>query len=150
MSYQATARPPQAQKVQPDEIAPGLVAFLDLGAIVNHPLCRVWNNGGGDPHPCVCVHVTKRVGLWSPLTTTRRPERLLIRTEWKIGGTRSFRLGDVYLCDGANIFAVPHELVPDFNDGERSNSTSRGRLTPQGLEAVLTEISRNTNRRIAQ
>jgi hypothetical protein len=129
------------EKVQSEEIRPGLVAFIDLGAVQRHPLCKSYNPGGPKPHPCVCLHATARVALWGPLTTTYRPERLEIRREWKLGGTQSFQNKDIWLGDGACIFAIPNGLLHLFNDGEVTGRDTRGRISPEGMGRVLAEVS---------
>ena len=128
-----------------DAIMPGIVV-LDLDPILlladkrvtytENPPCR--RSG-----PFACVEVADDIDetTWAGLTFAHRPERLLLRPEWRLGGTERWRTKDQYLTDGASLWRGPREAFADAAWREVHNSGDEiPRLSEDGLLAVRSKV----------
>lgn len=138
-------------KIREHEVVPGLIAFLDHRRLHRSP--------GVTSTSCVddvvdfkvrgflCMATLDGHSVWSPLTTTWRPERLHLRQEWRGGGGEALRRGDVYLLDGANLYMGPTQAFINASACEKTHSGQRAHLTTEGLSAVNAEIAAQRSRR---
>jgi len=132
-----------------DAITPGIVV-LDLDPILllndkrvtytQNPPCR-----RSGPFVCVEVADDRDETTWAGLTFAYRPERLLLRPEWRLGGTERWRTKDQYLTDGASLWRGPREAFADAAWREVHNSGDEiPRLSEAGLFSVRLKIERAT------
>jgi hypothetical protein len=131
-----------------DEIAPGLVVFLDPDVLkaadsVSHtkdpPTAR--------PGPFVCISADDEVSEWLPITTEARWERRAIRREWCSGGHAQWLRDDQYLNDGANIWRGPPQAFVDASDRELTDRPNRARIDATGLAEIMDEVAAQRHRR---
>jgi hypothetical protein len=122
------------------EIEPGAVAYYDSDLVLNDD--RI--SDAGLPlrdGPLICVQSVNGRSVWCPLTTQFRPERLLIRAEWRLKGSQKWREDDIYLNDGANTFVGPDEAFVAAAANEIPFTViDRPRVSMAGVEAIIVEI----------
>ena len=130
-----------------DDVRPGIVAYMsakllyeDL-SVVRDPFINDFKEG----RPYLCVSVTGDTSVWLPITT-QDPfgGRLLLRREWRFGGSGRWLSGSHYIQALTRTFSGPTasfvaasqpcDVVPRWN---------RPRLSQAGLDAVLDAIARN-------
>lgn len=142
--------------IEVEEIARGLVVFLDKGILNSHP--RVTSTGtlsrDDEPRPCVCYRVEENESVWTPLTTERRGERLEIEEVWKSGGNPDCSGGypqwleqTQYLQDGANTYRGPHEVFVKASWRECTAMGSRACVSEDGMARINAEIEVQRHRR---
>jgi hypothetical protein len=131
-----------------DEIAPGLVSWLDQVALNENAAVEKTARFLGDPEPrpFVCFARDGATSSWAPITGQHRKERLLLKPEWRVGGNARWTGQDQYLVDGANTYSGSNaDFISAAEDlTERGN---RRALTEDGLTAVLEEVGRQVRRR---
>jgi hypothetical protein len=132
-----------------DEIAVGLVAFLDQDQLNRDPEIRKGlPQRYGCLRPFVCVWSERGNSQWLPLTTQMRPERLRIERLWRSGGEVGWRIGDEhYLNDGCNVYTGPDSRFVAASHRERTTARSRARIATAGIAAILAEVERQRHRR---
>jgi hypothetical protein len=134
--------------IAPDEIAPGLVAFLDPEALIaDERVCRTKDQLAPRSGPFVCFSADDEISEWAPITTVRRNERLSISGEWRSGGHARWRRDDQYLNDGANVWVGPHEAFAKASSHEMTLRSDRARVTDAGLAAIRAEVEAQRARR---
>lgn len=95
-----------------DQIAPGVVAWLDAGVL--NADARVTACGAVGVRPFLCVTVGAGYTEWLALTTKSgvRVSRFLIQSAWRVGGTTRWREQPTYLrslralCRGRDVVFV--------------------------------------------
>jgi len=134
--------------IEPDEVAPGLVVFIDpkMSAADEHVTCTK------DPPtersgPFVCVSVDGNTSEWMPLTTEPRRERLPIRSEWRSGGHPQWLRAGQYLNDGANVWRGPTTAFINASYEELTDRETRARVLDAGLAAIQRETASQRRRR---
>ncbi len=135
--------------LQPDEIRPGLVAFLDPEVLARDE--RVVNTKdprtGIRPGPFVCVSERDETSRWAQITTEERRERLPIPPEWRTGGHPQWLRDPQYLQDGANVWHGPNEVFVAASSEELTDTSSRAWVTEDGLVEIASEMGRQRRRR---
>ena len=132
-----------------DEIKVGLVSHLDQTALSKDKrVLDTYPQQYTELRPFVCVSVDPPRSTWTPLTSTKRPERLLIASEWRQGGIPMWRDRDCYLNDGANLYIGLIGAFVEASAQEQTDKKTRSQMSPEGVAAVLAEIEKQRHRRI--
>ncbi len=126
-----------------EDIFVGAVAYFD-----DELLLAEADIDGGDatidrPGPFVCVQVKGLSSVWIPITGEHRPERLLIRREWRLYGSGKWKEDDQFVNDGLNTFLGPNEAF--IRAGAREMPFKMYRrpcISDQGIAAILVEIDK--------
>jgi hypothetical protein len=141
--------------IVPDDVVPGLVAFLDHQALLSDNRIRATTpQSKPRPGPFVCFRVEGGESWWAPVTTqpatVKKRKRVQLKAEWRIGSHPQWVNVDQYLNDGANIYVGPTDAFCSASGQEVTTRTSRSRLTPDGVSAVNAEVERQKERRVQQ
>jgi len=150
----STGAPPGDERptecIEIDEVEPGIVVRLDPAVLVDDDrVCNTLDPPVPRPGPFVCVAVEDEMTTWAGITATAvRRDRLTLRSEWRSGGTKRWRLAAQFLADGASIWRGPKEAFVAASWQEiKTRSRSRAYLSDEGLDAVRTEIELQRHRR---
>jgi hypothetical protein len=137
-------------QIEPDEIRPGLVAWLSQEALTKDPqVVDAYPQMSTKVRPFVCYDVPGDVSSWAPLTQQYRQERLPIDLAWRSGGKmEEWRSGPQYLNDGANIYQGPHASFIAASNAEETVRENRAGISSEGMEAIRLEVARQVHRRI--
>lgn len=135
-----------------EEIKPGIVAYMS--AIALRADARVdMDPCADDPkegRPYLCVSVTDAECTWLPLTS-RDPmgTRLHLLPEWRLGGSRLWLMGRLYIqsFDRA-CYGPPEAFINASRPCDTVPSWNRPRIRPEGVAVVLRGLEGNPpNRR---
>jgi hypothetical protein len=135
--------------IEPDEVQPGLVAFLNVDVLAADD--RVVNTK--DPRrgiragPFICLSARDEVSQWTQITTEERQERVEIRPDWRRGGHPQWLRDPQYLQDGANVWRGPLEVFVAASHEELTDQTTRAWVTEEGLRAIVEEVVAQRRRR---
>ena len=138
-----------------DEIEPGIVVWLEPAILLEDSrVCHTQDPPVLRRGPFVCVATEGDRATWAGLTATDlegvRPSkaagspvgRLAIKPEWRSGGWRRWRSDPQFLTDGSSLWRGPREAFV-----KASGPGKPGRLSPDGLHSVRTEIELQRHRR---
>ena len=133
-----------------DEIKIGLVAHLDQAMLSRDPkVLDTYPQQSTELRPFVCVAKSDDgASTWAPLTSTSRPERVEILAEWRVGGLAMWVERPCYLNDGANIYIGRPTSIMAASHQEKTDRKTRSIMSQDGVNAVLTEIEKQRNRRV--
>ena len=137
--------------IDPDEIEPGLVAFMDPAVFaadgrVSHTKDPPTSRRG----PFVCVSVDHEISEWMPITTEARQERLAIRREWRTGGHPQWLGDSQYLNDGANVWRGPLDAFVEASRQDLTERANRAWVSIDGLAEIHAEAEAQRHRRDRQ
>ena len=136
-------------KLEPEEIVVGLVSHLDQTMLTNDPdIIDTYPQKTTELRPFVCVKVDGEKSVWAPLSSTYRRERLKIKDEWRQGGIDMWRNRRCYLNDGANTYHGPNTSFIAASINELTTPGTRSQMSLEGIDAVLSEINNQKQRRI--
>jgi hypothetical protein len=126
-----------------EDIFVGAVAFFDDELLLAETEIDSGGTAIDRPGPFVCVQVKDRSSVWIPVTGEFRPERLLIKPEWRQHGSDKWREDDQFVNDGLNTFLGPNEAFLRAGAKETPfNIYKRPRIKKQGIAAILEEIDK--------
>lgn len=139
----------------PEHVAVGLVQYLHHGQVLYHPGV-VTTTPSVPPEallrltPFLCVRVNAKRATWVRLTMASRRDRLLLRSEWRWGGSNAWRSPQrgIYLADGAEAYAAPLRAWVALSLLDVSDEHTVGVLSPDGLDAVARERARQRRRAV--
>lgn len=103
---------------------------------------------GGDatidrPGPLVCVQVKGSSSVWIPITGEFRPERLLLKAEWRLHGSDKWKKDDQFVNDGLNTFLGPNDAFVRAGAKESPfKMYRRPSISKEGVAAILEEIDK--------
>lgn len=127
--------------IAPQEIAVGVVAYFDVNVLDNAPNIQKPPSPTTRSGPFLCVQIAGEWSVWAPLTWTVRPERLLIKPEWREGGTAAWRNRSPYLNDGATTYVGDTDtFIAASATADKYIPSTRQRVSALGVEAVVSEI----------
>lgn len=126
-----------------DEIAVGLVAYLDEAALYDDPriFCTT-PQPSREVRPFICFRTENGVSQWSPATTQAKEFRLFLEPAWRWGGGRAWMQERCYLADGANVYIGPNAAFCDASTAEKGRPGNRAHLSADGVAAVQAEVER--------
>jgi len=123
------------------EVRAGVIAYLDYLILREHPEVDHGDSNINRDGPFLCVQVYQERSCWIPITTQFREERLLIKREWRSGGSPKFRSAELYVNDGLNTFVGPTSAFVEAGQAEiRFTTHQRPSVSAAGLAAVIAEI----------
>lgn len=123
------------------EITPGVVAFFSVQALnsdnqIIKPTAPTTRNG-----PFVCFETNNNNSAWTPLTKIPREERLEIKKEWRLGGSRSWQTTVHYLNDGATTYTGTNKaFVAAATSADTYEPEKRRYIATDGVEEIRTRI----------
>lgn len=127
----------------PNEVEIGVVAYFDHTSLLADPNIDRNDDGLNRPGPFVCVQIKEQHSVWCAVTSEFRPERLLLRPEWRQGGSEQWRGVAQYLVDGLNTYLGPTTSFVQAAAGEYPFTLhARPTITCDGVAAIIEEINK--------
>ena len=130
-----------------NEIQPGAVAYFDADAlnssatvkITGSPVRRIGTTGARNQF--VCYKTNGSQSYWAPLTTTPRPERLLIDAAWVSLAYGALKAGSVYLQDGGCTYMDNNgAFIASAKEEEDFKQGGRPIISATGVQAILITV----------
>jgi hypothetical protein len=133
-----------------DEIKIGMVSHLDQAILSNDPkVLDTYPQQSTELRPFVCVaKADDGTSTWAPLTSTKRPERVEIVADWRVGGLPMWVDRPCYLNDGANVYIARPASIMAASHQEKTDRKTRSIMSQEGVNAVLAEIEKQRHRRV--
>lgn len=130
-----------------DEIAAGVIAYLDVATLVKDPRIRYVEHGAPFRNgPFLCVQCKGEDSLWLQVTGTRddRGLRLELLREWRTGGGAGRWLRDSQFIHDARkpIYGPPVAFANASNNVDHYQMQDRPRVLQEGLNASIKELER--------
>ncbi len=130
----------------PQEIVPGAVAILETEPLFSDPrVVRADDNSPFRSGPFLCVGVKDGLCAWLTLTTQvdRRGLRLLLRPEWLLEGSETWRKSTQLINDARKPFIGPLDVFVTAGANELPHQPhNRPQVAPAGVAAAIAEMRR--------
>lgn len=128
--------------IRPDEISPGIVAYLCTMTLKLDRRVVMDRENIGDMktnRPYVCVETDGGRCSWIPLTSRNpRGSRLVVEQEWRRGGSERWQTGDVYVqCFGKEASGPRRSFVLAAAEHDLHSPLTRPWLIQEGMDVIL-------------
>jgi hypothetical protein len=124
-----------------NEIVPGIVAYFDVSLLNRHSDLKQPASPTPRDGPFVCFAAVDGASAWAPISQQYRPERLLIKRAWRLGGNGAWISEEQYLNDGRTTYVGASQVfVEAAMRIDKCSAPNRPQVAPEGVAAIIAEV----------